>query len=286
MAVRRRRPAVRHAARARARDHARSSCRRTPATSRPGGCSAPTWRRSTAPHAHHGRSPTRRVAAVERAPRRRSSPTLERARHTSGVRRDAREVGARHALRRPGAHAHRSPCPRATARITVVGRGGRTSCSRASTRGPSAARWTRRSRSSRSRATLRTPLPRRAEDRRSAARPNGGTGADGRRRCSFTRGDWLAVRDRRRASARRWDDGRGPGDRARGDGDDVPRRRLRRTRVDASGRCLIVDAKETGACAPSRSSTGPARGAPTGAVDADPITTEVIRHGLNSAANR
>src|SRR5205085_2512874 len=116
------------------------------------------------------------------------------------------------------------------------------------------------------------------------------------RRCSaFKQSRRLFIRDAaaravsgaRARNACAWGDRGGARDPPRGDGDVVSRRRLRRTRrrlglplrLRHVGREVMTDAR-----APFVYRAG--LGSAIGAVDADPVTTEVIRHGLNAAAER
>ena len=144
--VRRRRPALRHAARARARASQRD---RRPALRRQLLGLGPARRR---PDAVRG-------CARESAPRRRGgsptstafsatcSPRSSRARHDAGSD-TGREVALRHALRRPGAHADdRRPGRRGPHRR--LGRRHPRPVHPRVRRAPSATRWTRRSRSCR-----------------------------------------------------------------------------------------------------------------------------------------
>ncbi len=175
----------------------------------------------------------------------------------------------RHALRRPGAHAHRSPLPSTDGRIAADAAGARARSSSASTPARSATRWTRSSRSSRC-GPLRTRCRARAaespRDRRAATRTHGA------RRRLVVRARTSRCRSRSSRAIPCARATRSPVPRSsRDDRDDLPRRRLRR-----------------------RDAIRAARSSPGGSAHecrhrlaaADPVTTEVIRHGLNSAAEQ
>ena len=218
-----------------------------------------------------------------RSPRRqrRCSPELfaELERAPTGRRHDARGR-ARHALRRPGAHAH-DPVRPATARSRPA---------------PTEIRDAVHADYERTfghamdeaveivslRATLRTPLPRRAAEQRPSPRR---TAARRRRRSRRTRSR-AASGCRSRSSSAPLDRRR----RARRARRSSSRRRRRPTSTPSSTarprcrRLLEIATRGRLRCSRSRSSTAPEWAASAVRVDADPITTEVIRHGLNSAA--
>ena len=279
-AVRRRRAAVRHAARARARDPTDRRARRTPATSPPGACSAPTSSQTAVADADH--------AALDDAAIADGNDLLAElfaelaGAGATGGERDARGR-ARHALRRPGAHADRSPCP-ATAGAsprTPTGSATRSLRDYDRTFGHTideeveivSLRATIAHRSCRA-----GPLSSRPRRARPPRRRHGRGVVVHARRAAAVRASSTAQRSastrartaRRSCSRRRRRRTSTPASRGRLDAGGIARDRDTREADDASREPVVY-----------RAGLGARAAVPRTPI---PITTEVIRHGLNSAA--